>query len=405
MAAPTAASITTAGEYRTIGLVCSAHGINHFYMLALPPLFPLLQPELGVSWAALGLALTLFSIVTGVLQVPCGLLVDRIGGHYVLPAGLAVHAAATAAIGLFPSYAAIIVLMLVAGIGNAVFHPADYAILAARVRRDRTGRAFGAHQLSGVIGWALAPPVMVFLATVWNWRAALIVAGLAGLALALVLIVQRPHLESVDTGQTDDGAPKERPTIAQQLKLLGSPIILIMVVFCVLYMIVTSGIQTFAVVSLVSLYGTSATLANAALTGFLVASGIGIFVGGILADRLGRLELAMALSLIVGATLMAGVGLGSWAVAMTPLLFGTGFLFSITSPSRDVIVREASPPGSVGLVFGLVSTGFSMGLAIAPVLYGWFNDIGRPDLVFHVTAGIMLCLSLAIWAVRRPARQ
>jgi MFS transporter, FSR family, fosmidomycin resistance protein len=170
-----------------IGLVAGGHFLSHFYYLALPPLFPLLASELGVGFAALGLVVLAYNLVGGLLQGPVGILVDRLGARHVLLAGLGLNAAAIAAMGLSQGYWPLVFLALMAGIGNSVFHPADYSILSGSVSLARSARAYSIHTFSGFFGGALAPLTMIALATAFGWRPAFIMVGLVGIAMTLAL--------------------------------------------------------------------------------------------------------------------------------------------------------------------------------------------------------------------------
>ncbi|MBM3549831.1 MAG: MFS transporter, partial [Alphaproteobacteria bacterium] len=171
-------------DTRVVGLVSLAHFFSHFYVLALPPLFPVLKETYGVSYAALGLLMAALNIGTGLLQPAMGVLVDRIGGKQVLILGLALHAAAMGAIGFTSSYVATLVLMGLAGIANSVYHPADYSILNASVDKRRIGRAFSIHTFAGYLGFAAAPVAIAALTVPLGWRGALVAAGAAGLVSA-----------------------------------------------------------------------------------------------------------------------------------------------------------------------------------------------------------------------------
>ncbi|MFQ5786108.1 MAG: MFS transporter, partial [Alphaproteobacteria bacterium] len=401
MAADVAAAVP-GRDARVIGLVGAGHFLSHFYILALPPLFPLLKEEFGVGYAALGAALTLYNLAAGMAQAPVGFLVDRIGARTVLTLGLAVEAAAVAFIGLSSSFGALLALLFVAGLADSVFHPSDYAILNASVRRSRLGRAFSLHTFAGYVGFAVAPGTMILLTGIWSWRAGLVIAGGVGLAVALVMLFSRDLL--------DNDARRERPAGdagAQRrnggIGLLFSPPVLVCFLFYVATSMGSGGLQTFSVSALVSIYDAPLAAANAALSGFLVASALGILLGGVVADRIRRHGLAAGLG-------FAGAALGAVVVATTSLgpmllvgVFGfAGLVQGMARPSRDMMVRALTPEGASGRVFGFVCTGLNVGGAVSPLLFGWVIDLGAPRLVFVLAAVFLLVAAgLAVLAGTR----
>src|SRR6202521_5250551 len=129
-------------ELRAIGLVSAAHFVAHFHMLILPPLFPFLKQHFGVGYIELGLSLTIGALASVATQLPMGYLTDRWGSRRLLIAALCLGGLAIASVGLFDSYAWLLVAAALIGIANAVYHPADYAILSARIAPAHIGRAF-----------------------------------------------------------------------------------------------------------------------------------------------------------------------------------------------------------------------------------------------------------------------
>lgn len=397
-------------ELKSIGLVSVGHAFSHFYMVALVPLFPLLQQELGISWAALGMLVAAHAIGTGALQVPAGMLVDRIGARPVLLWGLGLNAAAFTLVGLTASFPLMLVLMAVAGLGNSVFHPADYAILSAKVDDSRVGRAFSVHLFAGYVGWVLTPPVMLLLAALWDWRTAVIVVGLAGLLFVAYAAGQKDAID--DTQDTGGHVPnpatkvRARPaSMASSLSVILSPAVLMFFLFYFCFASASIGLQTFSVVAIMELYGVGLETANAALTANYVAGGIGVLVGGYFADKVRRHEILIGASFVLAAGFVAIIGLPLFSVMLVPVFMFLGALCAtFPSPSRDVLVRNSSPPGAIGVVFGFVSTGFSAGGAVAPPLFGWVNDLGHPEYVFWLFASITLVGILTMLGAKNVAR-
>ncbi len=394
-----ATTASAGNDYKVMGLVGAGHFVSHFFLLCLPPLFPLIKPEFDVSYAALGLAVTLLNSFTGFGQVPTGFLVDRIGARKVLFIGMALLSVSIAAIGFTSSYWALIALVCLAGLGNAVFHPADYAILGASVDESRIGRAFGVHMLGGNVGFAAAPPIMVMLAAFWDWRTALLIAGIGGLVVTLVMWSQSGIMR-------EEGAPKRKADTGDDSggsgKLLLSAPMLLFLVFFVVAAMMTQGTQSFLVAALVNLYGTPLTVANAALTGFLLGGVAGTAAGGFVADGTNRHVTVTLACLTVTGLLMLFVGYADPPVVfLVAALAAAGFSQGIFRPARDMIVRRMTPAGSMGKVFGFVSSGLHIGGTIAPVLFGWFLDLGQPVLIFTFLAAMMLLASLIVIFVDR----
>ncbi|MCH8503798.1 MAG: MFS transporter [Ectothiorhodospiraceae bacterium] len=392
-----------AGERRTVGLVSTAHSFSHFYMLLLPPIFPLLHADLGLSYAALGLLLSVYAVVTGVMQVPMGMLVDRVGGRTILTVGLALNALALLLVGLFPSYPAMLLFMAMAGAGNAVFHPADYAILSARVGEERMGRAFSMHLFAGYIGWMLAPPAMLGLTMVGGWRFARGALGLAGIAYAGVLVLKRHSLSDEDERQAAKAAAAETRANGGKtgFSLLMTPVIASLFLFYMIVAMAGNGIQSFSVVANVDLHGISLGDANLALTCYFIAAATGTLLGGWVADRVVRLELATAVAFALSAGFVALLGFGGLSLpAVISLMVLGGFFVAVVAPLRDIMVRQAAPKGSIGTAFGIVTTGFSAGFTVAPVALGWIVDMGYPAFIFWATAGITLLGVLTLGGVR-----
>ena len=392
------------GEWRVVGPVCAAHFLSHYYMIMLAPLFAFVREDYGVSYTDLGLALTGFNVVSALFQTPAGFLVDRIGARSVLIAGVAFGAAAFAVAGIVNSFAVFVAMYAVAGIGNAAYHPADYSLLSENSAPARLGQVFSYHTFAGMLGSAVGPATSLVMASHYGWRGAHVGAAILGVAvIALLLALPLPQNRSAANRRTETKTGSSSDDHGWRF-LLSPPIMLNLCFFILLSL--AGGLQTFLVVALAALYGTSDALANIALTALLTASALGVLAGGVLAAR-ARNHVAVAglgLALAGAATALVGfIDFSSFALVLMMSL--SGFFGGLVAPSRDLLVRSATPEGAFGRVFGFVSTGFNIGAMIAPMLYGAFMDRGEPRALFLLSAASsILCIGTVHIGSQRRAR-
>jgi MFS family permease len=391
-------------DLKVISLIGTAHFFSHFYILVLPPLFPLLRDAFGVGYTALGLALAVLNAVTGLTQAPVGFLVDRFGARAPLIGGLALFSLAIGLIGLFPSYPMLLALMVMAGLGNSVFHPADYAILASAVEQRRMGRAFSIHTFGGHAGFALAPPVIVLLTAAFDWRIALALAGAAGLVMSLLLALSGDLLRT-GAGPGRAGAARASQSMSGIRLLLSGPILMAFLFFIMLAAS-NGGYTSFGVAAIEALYRVPLAEANLPLTLFLAASALGVLAGGWIADRTQQHQHVVGGSFVLVALVSALIPELLPPFPVTAALFAlAGFFSGMVAPSRDMMVRAVTPPGASGKVFGFVTTGFSVGGIAAPLLFGAVLDYGDPGLVFWTVAALSLLTLVVVYATARSAQQ
>jgi len=392
-------SASRAPHIRIVGAVSAAHFVSHYYILLLAPLLPFVRADYGVSYTQIGFALAAFNIVSTVLQTPVGFLADWLPARVVLAAGLLIGAGAFALVGLVDSFWFMVAMFALAGVGNTVYHPADYALLSQHVPHDRIGQAFSVHTFAGMLGSAVAPGSLLLMQSVWGWRGAFIGAAVLGVvAAAFVLAVrEQTPAHTPPPRAADDSAPGG-------LKLLLSAPILLNLFFFALLALISGGIYNYSVVALGALYGTPVTVANAALTGNLLLSSIGVLIGGLLVTRTTRHGAVAATGLTVMAVmtgLIANVDLGT--IMLIAAMTVAGFFSGVIMPSRDMIVRAITPAGSFGKVFGFVTTGFNIGGIVSPLIFGAIMDHGSPRLVFvAVTAFTLLAVLTVATRPKRP---
>ena len=385
-------------DARVIGLVALAHGLSHFYQIATAVLFPLIREDLGVSYAALGATIALYYVVSGICQTLAGFAVDRFGARRVLFGGLLLCVAGTLLAGVARNYEMLVAAALIAGLGNSVFHPSDFAILNARVNPVRLGYAFSWHGIAGFLGYAAAPAFCTAMAGAFGWRAALLAAAAIGAVIVVFLAAQHEQLH------VPPAAARRGADLAADLRVLASAPVLMCFGYFVFIAVGFIAIQNFGVATLIALYGTSAAFASAALTAYLIGAAAGIFTGGFVAARFQRHDLVAVAGMLVSALLVFLLA-AAWMPAglLTALLAVTGFASGVTNPSRDLIVRANTPAGATGKVYGFVYSGLDVGSMLTPVLFGWLLDRGQPAAVFYA---VVLATALTIVTVLQlPARR
>ncbi|HEX5212896.1 MAG TPA: MFS transporter [Pseudolabrys sp.] len=389
---------TRAPHARVVGVVSAAHFVSHYYIIIMAPLLPFVRADYGVSYTEIGLALAAFNVVSAALQTPAGFLVDWLGARILLTCGLVIGATAFIVAGMTHSFWLMVAMFAVAGVGNTVYHPADYAMLSHHVPAKQIGQAFSVHTFAGMLGSAVAPPSLLLMQSLWGWRGAFVGAGVFGLAVAALLMAVR------DNGEVKPAAPARDKDAPVGWRLLLAPAILLNLLFFVLLALISGGTSNFSVVAFGALYGTPVTVANAALTGNLMLSAVGVLVGGLLVGRTTRHGLVAGLGLAgmaVFIALVAQVDLG--ALTLIAAMSAAGLCTGIIMPSRDMIVREVTPPGSFGKVFGFVTTGFNIGGIISPLIFGTIMDHGSPKLVFLAVAAFSLIAILTVVVLPKQA--
>jgi len=391
-------------DAKVIGLIGIAHFFSHFYILLLPPLFPVLREQFGVSFLELGLIMTIFSGATASTQLPFGYLVDRFGARWILIGGLALEGLAFLFIGFGDTFWGLLALMAVAGLANGVYHPADYAILSASVSGPRMGRAFSLHTFAGFAGFAVAPPLVIFLSEAMGWRSALVVCGIAGLVTAAALLLSAQSLHT--KRKVEEGDAKPAAAQGSSRALLFSFPILMCLGFYTMTALGSGGLNNFLVSALNLVHGTAIPVATGALTGYLVGTTVGILFGGYLADKTSNHNLVAAVCFFVTAVMIAMV---ATVDLPEPLLLASltaqGIMHGMIMPSRDMIVRSVTPDGQYGKVFGFVTTGFSIGGIVSPMIFGFVLDEFAPELVFYTIAGFMFLSMFTVFTSVRWRRQ
>ena len=396
-----------------IALVAIAHATSHIFHLLLPPLFPFLMSEFGFGFTEAGFLMTVFFSVSGVGQAFAGIAVDRYGARRILMAGVAMLACSGLVLAVADNFAMLVFAVLLAGMGNAIFHPADFSLLNKKVSPDRLGHAFSMHGLAGSLGWAMGAALSGTALVWWGWRMAGIVAAVIAVLVLLALFIAKPILEEPPPRVGDGRTAVGKATFA----FLGFPVVWLAFGFFLLVTAAFGGLQSFSAPILGDLYGLTPAVAVAALTAYLLGAAGGTLAGGFVAGRVAQHDRLVARSLAIAAAfaviLAAGV-LPPWAVM--PLMVCIGLGVGLAGPSRDLLVRRAAietasagaAPGSganspaFGRIYGFVYSGLDVGLAVGPLVFGVLLDAGGKA---YVLPGIALLQILAVLTVLNMGRR
>ena len=385
-----------------MGLVGGAHMISHFSQLLLAPLFPWLKTEFNVSYAELGFLMTIFFVVSCAVQALSGFVVDRFGPRPILFAGLALIGLAAFGYSVSTSYTMMASFAVIGGIGNGVFHPVDYTLLNRKVSAPRLGHAYSVHGITGSLGWALAPAMLVPLTMAYSWRVALACAGGLAFAVLAVLLLNRGklHLDMV--------APvKGAPAADSSLGFLKIPAVWMCFSFFFWYAIVLSVVQAFAPEAARQLHNMPLSLVASCLTIYMLCSAGGMVLGGFLAADPTRCERIVGIGFSLAAVVALVLALGSFPAWLVPVLFGLmGFASGIAGPSRDLLVKRSTPENASGRVYGVVYAGLDIGQAVSPLIFGVMMDHGNYRgvlLGLALMQGVLIASAFNVRRVRRTA--
>jgi MFS family permease len=289
----------------------------------------------------------------------------------VLIGGIALMASAVGLAGLVPQFWMLYPLFILAGFGNSIFHPSDFSALSHYVSNARHGRAFSIHAFAGNLGYVASPVIIGALGVGFGWRVGLVTAGILGWIMT-GLLMRYGHRFMPDFHEEHHKA--DHPKVSY-LQIVTMPVIVLAFGYLLFSSMAVGAIYNFSTVSFMEFYGVPLTAAATALSAYLVCSALGMLLGGWIADHTvhharvaaGGLGLAALFALIVAS------GWLPFSVIIL-VLAAMGVCQGVTTPSRDILVKSAAPPGSIGRTFGIVYSGGDAALAIAPLVFGALAD-------------------------------
>lgn len=371
-----------AQSMRILGLISVGHALSNFYVLCLPPLLPFFRADFQASYTLLGAMLSLRTIVSGSLQMPVGFMADRFGGKKVLIAGLILMSTGFGGLAFAPNVYWCMPLMAIFGLGLATVRPSNYTIINASIPPTWIGRAFGINMFAGHTGRAIAPPCIIALSALLDWRSAVLVTAGIGIVISLGIISQWRSVRDDAAGKS---RRKDSPGIIAEVRMLASRTALLFFLFYTLNSLANNGMNSFSVAALTELHGTPLGVASSALTGYLIASACGVLLGGFIVDKTTRHQLVASIALIAAAGLIAMLGAVSLPlVALMAVMTVTGIFQGMLRPARDMLLRAVMPKDGFGKAVGMVTTGAAIGGSTAPLIFGYILDHGAPQWVFYV---------------------
>ena len=385
-------------DVAVIGLVGIAHASSHFSHLLLPLMFPVFMSTFGLSYSELGFLMTVFFVVSGVGQASAGFVVDRLGARPVLFGSLLTLAAGCMVVSVASSYLGLMCGAALLGLGNCAFHPVDFTILNQKVSPPRLGYAFSAHGLTGNLGWALAPVFMVGLSAAFDWRMAYVGAAVMFLVILALLLWQRAFLHAEVVNH------KQETAQVSALAFLKIPVVWWCFGFFFLSTMTLAVVQSFAVSILQALHQVTFEAATFTLTAYMLCAAAGMFVGGFVAARWPIYsDKVVAACMTAAAVLMALCGSGLFGADLTMvILAATGLAIGIGGPSRDMMIKKATPKGATGRVYGMVYSGLDVGFAVSPLIFGVFMDHGWYGATLLGAAFVLL---LSVWVALGVGRR
>ena len=400
-----------ASDVRVIGLISLAHGSSHFFHLVLPPMFPWLRDAFALSYAELGLLMSVFFVVSCIAQATSGFLVDRIGARPVLFGGIGLLILAALVYSQSKGYAMLLLGAVIAGCGNGIFHPVDYTLINHKVSPPNLPYAYSMHGVTGYLGWAAAPAFMVAIAQFSDWRIAFLSAALLEACVLAILWVNKNYLldnvkerhenTHASTRAANPGATQESP-----FAFLRLPAVWLCWVFFFFSMASTSSLQSFAPSALFSIYEVPINVGSYYITLLALGSAAGVLFGGYLAAKLQAPERIVSTCLSITVVMCLLLSTGFISIDLIPIIFfALGFGYGVVAPSRDLLVKKATPQVVAGRVYGIVYSGIDLGAAVGPFIFGFFMDAGLPKALFLGIVVVQLMIIPTVFQVKSKSRQ
>lgn len=346
------------------------HLFNDSLQAVIPAMFPVLEKEIGLTFTQLGLISFVLNMVSSVLQPVVGFISDKKPMPYALPLGMVSSFVGLVGLAFAPQYWMILVSVIFLGLGSAVFHPegSRVSFMAAGPKR---GLSQSIYQVGGNSGQALAPLISAFILVPFGQKGAalfLIVASIGIFILTRISMWYTKQLEAEKLSKRKRTLLSSLPPLSK--KQVGIALALLMTIIFARSFYVTN-MTNFYIFHLMENYDLSIKKGQLFIFLFLALGAVGTFIGGPLADRIGRkrvILLSMAVPIPLS-LILPYVPLGTVVLLLVVIGFFIMLSFSVT-----VVYAQELFPSKIGTMAGLtVGLSFGMG-AIGAVVIGILMD-------------------------------
>jgi MFS family permease len=380
-------------ERRAAGVACGAHALHDGCTDLVYVMLPVWQTEFGLGYAALGLLRTLFSGTLAALQIPSGMLAQRLGAAPVLALGTALVGIGYLVAGASSGLALLAVALALGGVGASTQHPIGSSLIAQAFAGPRSLKALGAYNFAGDIGKMAVPAAASLLLVVLPWRQSVSLIGGVALLAALAVFALAPRSVADPAPRASKAGSAVGPSQTDRLAFTT------LLAVGMLDSAARMAFLTFLPFVLTA-KGASLPLIGAALTAVFAGGAVGKLVCAFLGARIGAVATVW---LTEGATALGIVALLPLPLeAMLLVLPLVGVALNGTSSVLYGSVPELVAPAARLRAFSIFYTGTVGAGAVAPALYGMLGDaVGVTRALVAVAVMVLLNVPLVGLLSRR----
>jgi len=379
---------------RTLAICSAVHSLHDGLADATYVLLPLLASAFGLSLAQVGLIRGAHRAAMAALQIPAGIVAERVGERALLALGTFIAGAAFVGLGYAQGFWAILGALFFAGVGSSVQHPVGSTLVSRAYPVQGRRAALGTYNFAGDVGkFAFGGVLSLLLLAGIAWQAPVVGFGAAAIAMAaavLVLVAKKSHAQATSaTALRDAGGgwgirDRRRFATLCLIEVLDSS--------------VRASFLTFVAFLLIA-KGLTAGWAAAAVPLVLAGGMAGKLACGVLAERIGVARMIVATEIATAAGIFAALALPALGVVL--LLPIVGVVLQGTSSVLYATIGEYVESERLARAFGLFYTVGSVCGIAAPLGFGVLGD-GFGVQAVMAGLGVTILLTLPLVAGLRP---